>query len=122
MPNSLMSSTYRPLPVMKRLSSLRTTLAPMPSTPMSRSPYRSCWVRHFHRNRRPEMILRSKRLFEASGLRLFGSLRDLHAARGVEHRLDDIVIAGAAADVAFELVPDGCLVEIAAIAVHDIDR
>src|SRR6202051_654549 len=102
---------------MKRLSSLRTTLAPMPSTPISCSPYRSCLIRHFHRSWRSEISA-----IKASCLRLFGGLRDLHAAGGVKHRLDDVVIAGAAADIAFELVPDGCLVELAAIAVDDIDR
>src|SRR6516164_8881907 len=53
---------------------------------------------------------------------LFGRLRNLHAACGVQHRLDDIVIAGAAADVAFELVADGRLVDFTAMAMHDIDR
>src|SRR5947207_906202 len=54
--------------------------------------------------------------------RLFGCLRDLHAAGRVEHRFDDVMVAGAAADVAFQLLPDGGLVELAAIALHDIDR
>src|SRR2546423_3748525 len=35
--------------------------------------------------------------------RLFGRLRDLHAAGGIEHRFDDVVVAGGAADIAFEL-------------------
>src|ERR1700712_1698167 len=54
--------------------------------------------------------------------RLFRGLRDLHAAGGIKHRFDDVVVAGAAADVAFEFVADGFLVELAAVAVHDIDR
>src|SRR3954451_17277497 len=48
----------------------------------------------------------------------FRCLREVHAAGGVEHRFDDIVIAGAAADVAFQLVPYGLLVKLAAVAVH----
>src|SRR5438445_8421439 len=100
---------------MKRRSSLRTTLAPMPSTPMSCPPNRSYCFRHFHRN---------AVLNEGSGglRRLFGRLRDLHAAGRIEHRFDDVVVTGAAADVTLQLVPDGRLVELAAIAVHDIDR
>ncbi len=47
---------------------------------------------------------------------------DVHAAGGVEHRFDDIVVAGAAADIAFQLLPDGFLVEPAAVAIDDIDR
>src|SRR5580704_15700343 len=54
--------------------------------------------------------------------RLFGGLRDLHAAGRIEHGLDDIVIAGAAADIAFELLADGGLVELAAMTLHDVDR
>src|SRR6267378_945705 len=101
---------------MKRRSSLRTTLAPMPSTPMFCPPNRSYCFRRFHRN---------KAVFEcwSGGLRqLFSRLRNLHASGCIQHRLDDVVVPGAAADVAFQLVPDGCLVELAAIAVHDIDR
>src|SRR4051812_17491373 len=101
---------------MKRRSSLRTTLAPMPSTPMFCPPNRSYCFRHFHRN---AAVLNSG----SCGLRLlFGRLRDLHAAGGIENRFDDVVVAGAAADIAFQLLPDGGLVELAAIAVHDIDR
>src|SRR6266550_2580425 len=98
---------------MKRRSSLRTTLAPMPSTPMSCPPDRSYYFRRFHRN---------EAVFECwfGGLRqLLCRLRDLHAVGRIEHRLDNVVVAGAAADIAFQLVPDSCLVELAAIAVHD---
>jgi hypothetical protein len=31
-------------------------------------------------------------------------------------------VGGAAADVAFQLVADGCLIQLVAVAVHDIDR
>src|ERR1700712_5226865 len=101
---------------MKRRSSLRTTLAPMPSTPMFCPPNRSYLF--------PLFPSKAGGLeFWISGpRRLFGRLRNLHAAGRVEHRFDDIVVAGAAADIAFQLVPDGFLVELAAVAVHDIDR
>src|SRR5712671_7919722 len=99
---------------MKRRSSLRTTLAPIPSTPMTCPPNRSYCFRHFHR----KAVLD----FGSSGpRRLFGRLRDLPAAGRIEHRFHDVVVAGAAADIAFQLVPDGFLVELAAIAVHNID-
>ena len=52
----------------------------------------------------------------------FGHLRNRRAAGRVQHRFDDIVVAGAAADAAFQLVADGCLVQLVAVAVHDIDR
>src|SRR6185437_575328 len=115
MPTSLISSTYLPLPVIKRRSSLRTTLAPMPSTPISLLPTgvsdppipSNAAVSWFSRD---------------CTQRLFGRLRDLHAPGGIQHRLDDVVIAGAAADIAFELLPDGGLVELATMALDDIDR
>src|ERR1700760_4211204 len=99
---------------MKRLSSLRTTLAPMPSTPMSCSPYRSSLA---------ATSIESAAIDVNERVRgLFGGLRHLHAAGGVEHGLDDVVIAGAAADIAFELGADGSLVELAAMALDDVDR
>src|ERR1700675_2995518 len=101
---------------MKRRSSLRTTLAPIPSTPISWSPYRSSVFRRFRRS------LAVLNVAIGNPRTLFGGLRDLHAAGGVEHRFDDVVVAGAAADIAFQLVADGVLVELAAIAVDDVDR
>src|SRR5260370_38181224 len=53
---------------------------------------------------------------------LFRRHRNLHAAGGVQHRFDDVVVAGTAADIALQLVPDGILVELATVAVDDIDR
>src|SRR5665213_3936651 len=99
---------------MKRRSSLRTTLAPMPSTPMScLSTGVLC----------PPFPTKFGGLeVSQSSRRLFGRLRNLHAPGGIQHRLDDVVIAGAAADIAFQLVADGFLVELAAIAVDDVDR
>src|SRR5262249_50726892 len=37
-------------------------------------------------------------------------------------RLDDVVVAGAAAEVAFELVTDGGIVEVVALAVDHVHR
>src|SRR5262249_58186907 len=80
---------------MKRSSSLRRTAAPTPvalMAPLLGSPPAP----------RPPAV--------AHG---FGAGRD---------RLHDVVVAGAAADVAFELMADGLLVEVVALAVHDVDR
>src|SRR3954465_15973587 len=43
--------------------------------------------------------------------RLFRRLRTLHAPGRIEYRFDDVVVAGAAADVAFEFLPNGLFVE-----------
>src|SRR5262249_23921452 len=40
----------------------------------------------------------------------------------IQHGLDDVVVAGAAADIALELVAYRRLVELAAIAMYDVDR
>src|SRR6476620_12206503 len=98
---------------MKRRSSLRTTLAPMPSTPIASLPVGPHQLRE-----RVSGADRSRFLiFESPDLadqELFRCLCNVHAAGGVEHRFHDIVVAGAATDVAFQLVPDGILVELAA--------
>src|ERR1700686_1338889 len=56
---------------------------------------------------------------------LFGGSRGraarAHGARPCRNRLDDIVIAGAAADVAFELLADDAVLELVALAAHDVD-
>src|ERR1041385_5822966 len=96
---------------MKRLSSLRTTRAPTPSTPIFCPPLRS----FAPLQRRPESFNLKK------AARLFGRLRHLHPSRGIEHRLDDVLIAGAAADVAFQLLADRRLVQITAMPVHYVD-
>src|ERR1700688_2348406 len=96
---------------MKRWSSLRRTEAPIPVALMA---------------------LRSGNSLSGTARRcpngpsLFGGLR---RARAAAHglgpggdRFDDVVVAGAAADVAFELLADGVIVEIVALAAHDIDR
>src|ERR1700709_2061008 len=106
---------------MKRRSSLRTTLAPIPSTPIASLPVGPLHLRENVSRRSSQPVFE----FRKSGscrLGLFRRLRDLHAAGGVEYRFDDIVVAGAAADIALKLVPDGVLVELAAVAVDDIDR
>src|SRR5215472_12709200 len=104
---------------MNRLSSLRTTLAPIPSTPMLIS-LPEVWL--------AAASIEARRYSDRSDFpneampALFCRLRDLHPARGIQYRLDDVVVAGAAADVAFELVAHGGLVELSAMAAHDVDR
>src|SRR5580658_1685061 len=98
-----MSSVYWPLPVMKRISSRRRTGAPMPVAVMMTPP--PCG--------------------DVAPLDpLFGG-RPRAAAHGYgagRDRLDDVVIAGAAADVAFELLTDRALFEMVAEAVDHVDR
>src|ERR1051326_538553 len=56
---------------------------------------------------------------------LFGRRRCRAAAHGAGaggNRFDDVVVTGAAADIAFELFADGVLVELVPFAAHDIDR
>src|ERR1700685_3069646 len=53
---------------------------------------------------------------------LFSGLCDLHAAGGVEYRFDDVVIAGAAADIALKLLAQRHLIEVRSMAFDDIDR
>src|SRR5258706_29781 len=95
-----MSSVYWPLPVMNLWSSLRRTAAPIPVALMASPPAGFDWV------------------FLICLLR--AALRHRLRARG--DRLHDVVVAGAAADVAFELVPDGLVVERVALAGHHVDR
>src|SRR5258705_13931124 len=104
---------------MKRRSSLRTTLAPIPSTPMASLPVGPHQLRESRADRSQFLIFESPDL---AGQELFRCLCNVHAAGGVEHRFDDIVVTGAAADIAFQLLPDGFLVELAAVAIDDIDR
>src|SRR6202040_1960677 len=106
---------------MKRRSSLRTTLAPIPSTPIASLPCRAASTAPGLKGADRSQFL----IFESPDLAdqgLFRCLCNVHAAGGVEHRFDDIVVAGAAADIAFQLLPDGVLVEVAAVPVDDIDR
>src|SRR5581483_10567875 len=102
---------------MKRRSSLRTTLAPIPSTPIALS----LSDRMIGRDEHPSQPVVLRNFLPPHG-GLFGGLRDLHAGGGIQHRFDDVVIAGTAADIAFQLMPDRRLVELAAMAVDDIDR
>src|SRR5262245_66204871 len=56
---------------------------------------------------------------------LFGGLTRAalgHGFRSSGDRFDDVVIAGATADVAVELLADGVLVEIVAAAARDVGR
>src|SRR5438270_2793512 len=80
---------------MKRMSSLRLTEAPRPVALMFLSP-----------------LIRI----------LLGGLGvSAHLARALRDRLDDVVVAGAAADIAFELVADRRLVELIALAIDHVD-
>src|SRR5207237_661898 len=45
-----------------------------------------------------------------------------HGFRASRDRLDDVVVAGAAAEIAFELLADGVLVELVALAVDHVHR
>src|ERR1044072_326781 len=95
-----MSSVYWPLPVMNLWSSLRRTAAPIPVALMAFPPAGIGWM------------------FLICLLR--AALRHRLWPRG--DRLHDVVVAGAAADVAFELVADGLVVEVVALAVYHINR
>src|SRR5258707_9275537 len=57
----------------------------------------------------------------ASRSRSSARLTRAHGARAGRNGLDDIVVAGAAAQIAFELFAYRCLVELRALAVHNID-
>src|SRR6202044_448945 len=96
---------------MKRWSSLRRTEAPIPVALMAL----------------PSGNSLSETACRCLGVpSLFGGLRRTRAAaHGLGaggDRLDDVVVAGAAADIALELLADGVIVEIVALAAHDIDR
>src|SRR5215467_7103582 len=96
-----MSSVYWPLPVMKRKSSLRRTAAPMPvAFPGTSLPI-------------PSASACAAAACGASTRHGLGTGRD---------RLDDVVVAGAAAEIALEFLADGLLVEVVALAVDDVDR
>src|SRR5215510_6699496 len=81
---------------MKRWSSLRRTAAPIPVALMvpPGNPPGEDFERRLFRHR-------------------LGPRRD---------RLHDVVVAGAAADVAFQLMANSVLVELVTLAVHDVDR
>src|SRR6185312_5004234 len=83
---------------MKRISSLRLTEAPMPVALM--------------------MFLSQGNLLLLGGL----GRRGAHLARALGDRLDDVVVAGAAANVAFESVTDRRLVEIRTFPIDEVDR
>src|SRR5882757_11554427 len=95
-----MSSVYWPLPVMNLKSSLRRTAAPIPVALMAFPPSGCDWM--------------------FSDLPLRADLS--HCLRAGRDRLDDIMITGAAADIAFKLLADGLVVERVALARHHIDR
>src|SRR5882724_10934741 len=86
---------------MKRWSSLRRTGAPIPVAPMTTSSVGTAC------------------LCALSGGLAVSLLHRLGAGR---NRLDDVVVAGATAEITFELVPNGGIVEIVALAVNHVDR
>src|SRR5271166_2016127 len=83
---------------MKRMSSLRLTEAPMPVALM--------------------MSLSRETVVLFGGL---GRSCGAHFARPLSDRLDDVVVTGAAADVAFEPMADRGFVEVRALAVDEVD-
>src|SRR5256885_12517136 len=97
-----MSSVYWPLPVMNLWSSLRRTAAPIPVALMAF----------------PPSGIVSTNCSSASLGQLFSS----HRLGAGGDRFRDVGVPGAAADVAFELVPDGLVVEVVALAVDQVDR
>src|SRR5262249_30884168 len=129
-PGRLTSSVYWPLPVMKRKSSLRRTAAPMPvafmavsflgtslpDSPIDRSDGGRLSLAHVlvgePATTSPEHAL--SHLARASACR--------HRLRAGRDRLQDVVVAGAAAEIAFELLADRLLVEVVALAADDVDR
>src|ERR1700738_3594465 len=98
---------------MKRRSSLRSTLAPMPSTPIASLPVGPLYLRETFHGAARSRFWNFESPDRAGGL--FRRLRDIHAAGGVEDRFDDIVVTGAAADIALKLGPDRVLVALAAV-------
>src|SRR6516225_7485065 len=87
---------------MKRRSSLRRTAAPIPVALMvfasRQSPSSDCLLGGFARCAAPT-----------------------HRPRARGNRLDDVVIAGAPANVAFKLFANGAIVELVAFAADDVD-
>src|SRR5215469_18209609 len=90
---------------MKRWSSLRRTDAPIPVALMAVLPLRRypLAVDQLLRRTRPLAVVMR------------------HGARAGRDSLHDIVVAGAAAEIAFELMADGLIVELVALAVHHVD-
>src|SRR5208283_857722 len=86
---------------MKRMSSLRLTETPMPVALMFLS---------------LGMAVKAWGLFGCLGRR-----HGPHLSRPLGDRPDDVVVAGAAADVAFERVADRGLVEFRALAIDEVD-
>src|SRR5208282_4553506 len=94
---------------MKRWSSLRRTAAPIPVAVMAvSSGSSSC------------STIPSLRGVLFGGFR--GGTATLHGAGAGSDRLDDVVITGATADVAFQLLANRLVVELVTLAAHDIDR
>src|SRR5580692_5564126 len=126
---------------MKRWSSLRLTEAPMPVDVMSLSPERlSQGPRRFSMSPSACCRGRSRQRFScccepalppvrysviamcrASLGSLLMSRMPAHRLGAGRDRLDDIVVARAAADIALELLADRMFLEIVALAAHHVD-
>src|SRR5262245_47394888 len=105
-----MSSVYWPLPVMKRWSSLRRTGAPIPVALTGILLGCSIGLLLPPADRRRKASL------------LGGLAHAAHAGRARPHGGDDVVIAGTAAQVAFQPLAHRVLVELVALAVYEVNR
>src|ERR1700734_1090289 len=97
---------------MKRRSSLRRTAAPIPVALMTQHSWPCLPVALLD-----EVFL----LLGSLACRIRARTHALHRARAGGDRLDDVVVAGATTDVAFELFADGAVVELVALAADHID-
>src|SRR6185312_2041473 len=97
-PGRITSSVYWPFPVMKRRSSFRRTAAPIPVA----------------------LMAVSSQVFAF----LFGGRLPFvpHCLRASGDGLHDVVVPRAAAEIAVELLTDRVLVEVVALAAHDVER
>src|SRR5262245_55540030 len=92
---------------MKRKSSLRRTAAPMPVALMASPP--------------SDVNLPSDFLVVLLGGLLRAAAR-CHRLGAGRDGFDDVVVAGATAEIALELLADGLVVELVALAIDDVDR
>src|SRR5215475_9783859 len=107
---------------MKRRSSLRRTAAPIPVSLMASSLGTSVPAPNLFYG----MICRLDASRDGQrAILLLGGLRHVAARHGPGARrdgLDDVVITGAAAQIAVELVTDGLLVELVSFAADNVER
>src|SRR5258708_32483012 len=98
---------------MKRWSSLRRTAAPIPVALMAVSPLQRFPAAIFQQSFRRSLLF---------GGAFTSAMLVAHGARPGRNGLHDIVVTGATAEIAFELVPDRLIVELVTLAVHHVDR